>query len=120
MPEITSTLGAIRIGADEPASLKELIVAPETIGIGSAQSVAFSPDAKQSHLFITDTAKQTVWIVDRQTGKVAGNFGGRGYNGGDFGNIHFATADSKGNVYTGEIEPSKRVQKFSPVTPWKK
>jgi hypothetical protein len=34
---------------------------------------------------------------------------------GQFRNVHSVTVDSKGNVYTGEVD-GKRVQKFLPKT----
>jgi hypothetical protein len=35
--------------------------------------------------------------------------------GGQFHFVHVATMDSKGNLYTGEVDSGKRVQKFVPV-----
>jgi hypothetical protein len=56
-----------------------------------------------------------VWIVNRNDGSVAGRFGGMGHSGGLFHWLHVATMDSHGNVYAGEVETGKRVQKFVPV-----
>jgi len=51
----------------------------------------------------------------RKTGAVLGSFGG---NGRYAGNLHWIDAiavDSHGNVYTGEAEDGKRIQKFVPM-----
>jgi hypothetical protein len=56
-----------------------------------------------------------IWIVDRQSGKTLGNFGG---NGRLAGQLHFPNAvgtDTRGNIYTGEVDNGKRIQKFAPV-----
>jgi hypothetical protein len=43
---------------------------------------------------------------------VVGSFGGNGRNAGQFHWIHAMAVDSKGNVYTAEVDTGKRVQKF--------
>jgi hypothetical protein len=53
-----------------------------------------------------------VWIVDRMTDKTVGHFGYFGHTGGGFHWIHMVATDSKGNVYTGEVDTGKRVQRF--------
>jgi hypothetical protein len=44
--------------------------------------------------------------------QVVGSFGESGHMAGQFRNVHSVTVDSKGNVYTGEVE-GRRVQKFT-------
>lgn len=54
-------------------------------------------------------------MIDRQSGKTLGNFGG---NGRLAGQLHFPNAvatDSRGNIYTGEVDSGKRIQTFAPV-----
>jgi hypothetical protein len=54
-------------------------------------------------------------MIDRQSGKTLGHFGG---NGRLAGQLHFPNAvgiDSRGNIYTGEVDTGKRIQKFAPV-----
>jgi sugar lactone lactonase YvrE len=53
-----------------------------------------------------------VWILDRKDGKVVGSFGGNGRYAGQPHWIDAVAIDSKGNVYTGEVEDGKRIQKF--------
>ena len=53
-----------------------------------------------------------VWIVNRADGKTLGHFGFFSHAGGGFHWLHMVAADSKGNVYTGEVDTGKRVQRF--------
>jgi len=47
-------------------------------------------------------------------GKEVGFFGHYGRQAGQFHNIHQVVTDSKGNVYTGEVDTGMRIQKFVP------
>ena len=95
--------------------IKEFFVANNTLDKGSVGSIDFSPDPQQKYLFVSDIMNNVVWIVNRNDGTVAGRFGGLGHSGGLFHWLHVATMDSRGNVYTGEVETGKRVQKFVPA-----
>ena len=44
-----------------------------------------------------------------------GSFGGNGRYAGQLHWIDSIAMDSKGNVYTGEVEDGKRIQKFVPT-----
>jgi len=46
---------------------------------------------------------------------VAGRIGHAGHLPGQFHSLHVATADSQGNVYTGEVTTGERIQKFVPA-----
>jgi subtilase family serine protease len=52
------------------------------------------------------------WIYDRFTGKLVGSIGDNGRMAGYFHWIDAIAMDSKGNLYTGEVETRKRIQKF--------
>ncbi len=94
---------------------KEFIVANDTLERGTAGMVSFSPDPEQRFMFLADIQNSAVWILNRQTGEVAGRFGRRGYGAGEMMLMHLAVSDSEGNVYTGEVGDAGRVQKFRPV-----
>ena len=49
------------------------------------------------------------------SGKTIGSFGRNGTYAGQFHWINAIVMDSKGNIYTGEVEENKRIQKFVPV-----
>jgi hypothetical protein len=82
---------------------------------GSTWDLAMAPDATRSLLFNADGTNNEVRIVDRQTGKVLGTFGHNGRNAGEFHWVHQIAIDSKWNIYTGEVDTGKRIQKFKVV-----
>ena len=57
-----------------------------------------------------------VWILNRADGALVGSVGGNGHYAGQLHWIDSIAMDSKGNVYTGEVEDGKRIQKFVPVS----
>jgi len=82
---------------------------------GSIYNMALSTDPEQRYIFVADGTNNTVWILNRKTGTLAGSFGGNGRYAGMLHWIDAVAVDSKGNVYTGEVEDGKRIQKFVPV-----
>ena len=71
-----------------------------------------SHDPAQKYLLVADGTNNMVLILNRKDGTVAGSFGGNGHYAGQLHWIDAAAVDSKGNVYTGEVEDGKRIQKF--------
>ena len=51
----------------------------------------------------------------RETDDILGPFGQDGRNAGHFHWVHNLAIDSKGNIYTAEVDTGKRVQKFTPT-----
>ena len=51
----------------------------------------------------------------RETGEVVGAFGRNGRQAGEFHWVHNLAVDSKGNIYTTEVDTGKRAQKFRRV-----
>jgi hypothetical protein len=99
----------IQIFHQNGSFVKEGYVEPSTMGSGSTVDIDFTPD--QKYLYVADGANQKVWILLRDTLEVVGSFGEPGQGPGQFRNVHSVTVDSKGNIYTGEVD-GKRVQKF--------
>ena len=95
--------------------IKEFVLAPSTGAGGSTGGVAFSPDREQKLLYISDLTNNRIWFLDRETGRVVGEMGHMGENGGQFFGLHMIAVDSKGNVYTGEVFAGERVQRFVPA-----
>jgi hypothetical protein len=93
--------------------VKEFLVRPETLGTGSTWSVAFSHDAMQKYLLVGDGENGVIWILDRDTGVVVTTFGRKGHSAGQFDILQCLAMDSHGNLYTGEVAPNSRVQKWS-------
>jgi hypothetical protein len=90
--------------------IREFTIAPETLDRGSTGGMALSPD--QRLIYVSDIMNNVVWIVNRADGKLLGHFGFAGHSGGGFHWIHMVATDSRGNVYTGEVDTGKRVQRF--------
>ena len=90
--------------------VREFSVAPETLGDGSAVGLALTKDTRS--LFVGDHMNNVVWLVDRRSDKVTGRIGYLGRNGGGFNALHMVATDSDGNLYTGEVDPNNRVQRF--------
>jgi hypothetical protein len=83
---------------------------------GSTYKLVISKDPQQKFLYVADGTNNKVWILDRQSGRTLGSFGGNGRYAGQLHWVNAIAADSRGNIYTGEVEQAKRIQKFVPVT----
>jgi hypothetical protein len=103
------------------AGMREASPSPMPTGMfyssicGSMYKMVISKDPQQKYLFVADAHNDVVWIVERESGETLGHFGRNGRQAGQF---HFANAigtDSFGNIYVGEVDNAKRIQKFSPV-----
>ncbi len=66
-------------------------------------------------MYVADGTNNHVWILDRKSGKTLGYFGSNGKYAGQLHWINAVGIDSKGNIFTGEVEEAKRIQKFVPV-----
>lgn len=98
---------------DEQGNLvfvRDLVIAGETKGLGTASDVAFSPDNK--YLFVADMMNGRIWVLLHDTYEVLGSFGRPGRYPGQFTWLHSVVSDSKGNLYTSEVSTGRRVQKL--------
>ncbi len=101
---------------DKQGNFKKEFKLAEYTGVGgSTGGVAFSPDKAQKYLYISDLTNNHIWFLERETGKVVGQLGSMGENGGQFFGLHMIAVDSKGNIYTGEVFAGERVQRFVPA-----
>jgi len=78
----------------------------------TACGLALSSDPQQKYLYVSDFGNGHVWILDRKSLTVLGHFGEQGPEPGNFRNAHHMATDSKGNLYTAEVNPGSRVQRF--------
>jgi hypothetical protein len=92
--------------------VKEVRFLTRTLGSGSVWDMDFWPQREQTYLIQADGENNQVRILRRDTGAVVGRFGRSGRNAGEFHWVHVIAVDSKGNIYTGEVDTAKRVQKF--------
>jgi DNA-binding beta-propeller fold protein YncE len=106
----------VQVFRKDGAFVREFIVAPETLGSGSVWDLDFLPDARQSVLLAADGSNNHVWMLGREDGAVLGLFGRNGRNAGDFHWVHNLAVDSRGNIFTTEVDTGKRAQRFRLVT----
>jgi hypothetical protein len=104
----------IQVFTKQGKFVREFFVHPETLGNGSTWTVTFSRDDGQKYILVVDGENNTIWIARRSDGVVVSDFGHSGRNAGEFHWVHQAAMDSKGNLYTGEVDTAKRLQKFVP------
>jgi DNA-binding beta-propeller fold protein YncE len=78
----------------------------------SAAGLAFSPDEQQQFLYVADYGNSRIAVLDRKSLQLLYQFGQRSEKPGDFQGLHHLAIDSKGNLYTGEVAPGARAQRF--------
>jgi DNA-binding beta-propeller fold protein YncE len=78
----------------------------------SAAGLAFSPDQRQQFLYVADYGNSHIAVLDRKSLQLLYQFGQRSEKPGDFQGLHHLAVDSKGNIYTGEVAPGARAQRF--------
>jgi DNA-binding beta-propeller fold protein YncE len=79
---------------------------------GTAVSISFSTDKTQSCLYVGDNSNMTIYILNRSNLEELGRLGRSGRMLGEFHWLHQVSVDSKGNIYTAEVDTGKRIQKF--------
>ena len=94
--------------------VKEMFLDRATLGNGSAWDVDVSPDQRQRWLYNADGENNKIWTLERLTGLLGDTFGRSGRYAGQFHWVHNLAVDSKGNIYTAEVDTGKRAQKFVP------
>ena len=75
-------------------------------------STAFSHDPQQRFLYVASRSPARIWVLDRKTLQPLDSFGRPGVGPGEFYVLHHMNTDSKGNLYTTEVQDGKRAQKF--------
>lgn len=105
----------VQVFTREGEFLREGFVEPNTLSMGSVWDVALSRDPDQRWLFVPDGTNYTVWVLDRRSLEIVSRFGRQGRNAGQFQWVHNLAVDSRGNIYTSEVDTGKRVQRFVPA-----
>jgi DNA-binding beta-propeller fold protein YncE len=93
--------------------VKEVRIAPKTLGDGSVWDIAFSKDAAQKYLYLADGKNEKIYVMDRQSLEILTMFGDGGRQPGQWFAVHSIATDSRGNIYTTETYEGKRLQKFA-------
>jgi DNA-binding beta-propeller fold protein YncE len=84
-------------------------------GCGNGQttaSTAFSADPGQRFLYVASRSPGRIWVFDRKTLQPIDSFGRLGVAPGEFFVLHHMTTDTKGNLFTSEVQDGRRIQKF--------
>ena len=102
----------IQIFTKEGKFVKEFLIHPKTLGTGSVWSTAFSPDPKQTYLYVADGDNGMIRILNRQTGAEVTTIGHKGRFAGEFDSVERMAFDSHGNLYVTEVNHNTRLQKF--------
>jgi hypothetical protein len=102
----------IQVFRKDGSFVKEFTVEPRTAGNGSVWDIVLSRDPQQRWLHLADGRNNQVLTLERETGAVAGALGRPGRYAGEFHWVHDLAIDSKGNLYAGEVDTGKRVQRF--------
>jgi len=102
----------IQVFKKDGSYVKEFAVEPRTAGNGSVWDIVLSRDPQQKWLHLADGRNNQVLTLDRETGTVVGTLGRSGRYAGEFHWVHDLAIDSQGNLYAGEVDTGKRVQKF--------
>lgn len=102
----------IQVFHKDGSFVKELAVEPQTAANGSVWDLALSKDPGQRFLYVADGRNNQIHTLSRETGEVVGELGRGGRSAGQFHWVHDLAIDSKGNLYAGEVDTGKRVQKF--------
>jgi DNA-binding beta-propeller fold protein YncE len=96
--------------------VRQYVFNPQTKGPGSTWNLAFSPlDKKQKYFVLLDGTNNVIESVRVADGAAVSSFGRPGRNAGEFHWVHAGAFDSRGNLYTGEVDSGKRLQKWVPI-----
>jgi DNA-binding beta-propeller fold protein YncE len=102
----------IQVFRKDGAFVREIQVAVSTLGNGSVWDLDFSHDLGQTYLYAADGENNHVWLLLREDGRLLSKFARSGRYAGQLHWVHNMAVDSRGNIYTTEVDNAKRVQKF--------
>jgi DNA-binding beta-propeller fold protein YncE len=95
--------------------IKEVFIARNTLQAeGTAYTFALSPDKEQRFLYVVDGSNKAIRVLNRQTLEIVSNIGGHaGHNAREFFHVHSFAADSKGNLFIGEVNDGQRYYRYA-------
>ncbi len=102
----------IQVFRKDSSFVKEMFVEKNTLANGSVWDLDLFPDEKETWLVNADGANNEVRTLNRDTGEIVGAFGRNGRQAGEFHWVHNLAIDSRGNIFTTEVDTGKRAQKF--------
>ncbi len=93
----------------------EFFYATTTGGPGSVWDLRFWPRGTTKYLIQDDGTNQVLRVTNPVNGAVVSQLGHNGRNAGFFHWVHKFGVDSAGDLYTGEVDTGKRLQRLVPV-----
>jgi len=95
--------------------IKEVFISRNTLqNEGTVHAFAVSPDKAQKFLYIVDGSNKAIRVLNRETLEVLSSIGGHaGHNAREFFHAHSFAADSKGNLFIGEVNNGQRYYKYT-------
>jgi DNA-binding beta-propeller fold protein YncE len=95
--------------------VKELFISRNTLQAeGTVHAFAVSSDKEQRFLYVMDGSNKAIRVLNRQTMEIVGSIGGHaGHNAREFFHAHGIAADSKGNLFIGEVNNGQRYYKYA-------
>jgi DNA-binding beta-propeller fold protein YncE len=106
------TNNRIQVFRKDGSFVREFFIERRTLANGSVWDLELFPDENETFLLNADGANNEVRIIERATGNVVGAFGRSGRNAGEFHWVHNIAVDSRGNIFTTEVDNGKRAQRF--------
>ena len=109
------TNNRVQVFKTDGTFVKEAFIARNTLQAeGTVHAFATSIDKEQRFLYVVDGSNKAVRVLNRQTLEILGSIGGHaGHNAREFFHIHGIAADSKGNLFLGEVNNGQRYYKYS-------
>jgi hypothetical protein len=94
--------------------VKEMFISRNTLqSEGTVHAFAVSPDKDQKFLYVVDGSNKAVRVLNRLTLQTVSSIGGHaGHNAREFFHIHSFAADSKGNLFLGEVNNGQRYYRY--------
>jgi len=102
----------IQIFKKDGTFIREIALLRDSTAPGVTGSTVFWPDKGQTIWFTSDDPNGQIHVFRRSDGKIIGDFGRVGRGPGEFENLHNIAIDSKGNIYSAEVQ-GQRVQRFA-------
>jgi DNA-binding beta-propeller fold protein YncE len=95
--------------------VKETFISRATLQTeGTVHAFAVSPDKDQKFLYVVDGSNKAIRVLNRQTLQIVSSIGGHaGHNAREFFHIHSFAADSKGNLFLGEVNNGQRYYRYA-------
>lgn len=106
----------VQVFKEDGTYVSQFVFLPKTGSAGSAWAVTTSPK-DPDYGVLADGVNNQLSVFRLKDGTVVSTAGRSGRNAGDLHWVHALAIDSTGDLYTGEVETAKRVQKWKRVAP---